>query len=42
MIKKKELSQGDKIAIHDHVFQLVKGDLNAADLASVNSLTFLR
>ncbi|HOW16120.1 MAG TPA: FHA domain-containing protein [bacterium] len=37
MIKKKELSQGDKIAIHDHVFQLVKGDLNAADLASVNS-----
>ena len=37
MIKRKELNQGDKIAIHDHVYQVVKGDLNASDLPSIGS-----
>jgi len=37
MVKKKELGVGDKIAIHDHVYQLVKGDISASDLPSVSS-----
>jgi len=35
MVKKKELNQGDKIAIHDHVYQLVKGDISASDIPSI-------
>ncbi len=35
MVRRKELNQGDKIAIHDHVYQIVKGDLNVSDLQSI-------
>ncbi len=34
MVKKKEINAGDKIAIHDHVYQLVKGDVKIEDMSS--------
>ena len=33
MVKKKELNSGDKIAIHDHVYQLVKGDVKVEEMS---------
>lgn len=36
MVKKKELNQGDKIAIHDHVYQIVKGDFSSSDIPSIS------
>ena len=35
MVKKKELNQGDKIAVHDHVYQIVKGDVSVSDLSAM-------
>lgn len=34
MVKKKEIGPGDKIAIHDHVYQLTKGDVKIEELSS--------
>lgn len=33
MVKKKEINSGDKIAIHDHVYQLVKGEVKIEELS---------
>jgi len=33
MVKKKELNSGDKIAIHDHIYQLIKGDVKVEELS---------
>lgn len=40
MVKRKDLNIGDKIAIHDHVFQLVKGDIKIAELSKMSGLDF--
>lgn len=40
MVKRKDLNVGDKIAIHDHIFQLVKGDIKIAELSQSSALNF--
>jgi pSer/pThr/pTyr-binding forkhead associated (FHA) protein/PAS domain-containing protein len=40
MVKRKDLNVGDKIAVHDHVFQLVKGDIKVAELSNLPGIDF--
>jgi pSer/pThr/pTyr-binding forkhead associated (FHA) protein len=40
MVKRKDLNVGDKLAIHDHIFQLVKGDIKVAELSQSSALNF--
>ena len=40
MVKRKDLNIGDKIAIHDHIFQLVKGDIKIAELSKLPGMEF--
>ena len=37
MVKKKELNSGDKVAIHDHVYQIVKGEIKIEELSSFSA-----
>jgi len=38
MVKKKEINSGDKIAIHDHVYQLIKGEVKIEELSGFSGL----
>ena len=40
MVKRKDLNVGDKIAIHDHIFQLMKGDIKIAELSKLPGMDF--
>ncbi|MEI6079992.1 MAG: FHA domain-containing protein [bacterium] len=40
MIKRKDLNLGDKIAVHDHVFQLIRGDIKVAELSNLPGMDF--
>lgn len=40
LIKKKEIGDGDKIAIHDHIYQLVRGDIKIDDFPSISPVDF--